>query len=93
MRPAPTLPSVLDEDWVAPRPSDTGFSPAVAAAPAVQSTPAVPPPPIEMDPAIRSWQRQVEQLSLVHQQFVDQQARIHQRFLAVNAIPFTEAGQ
>ncbi|MBW2418425.1 MAG: acyltransferase domain-containing protein [Deltaproteobacteria bacterium] len=82
MQPAPTLPSVTDEDWVSPTPAETP----VASAPegmvvANPAHPATAPP--ENDPAITAWRQQVHQLSQVHQQYVSQQAQVHQRFLAL----------
>jgi acyl transferase domain-containing protein/3-hydroxymyristoyl/3-hydroxydecanoyl-(acyl carrier protein) dehydratase/1-acyl-sn-glycerol-3-phosphate acyltransferase len=77
MRAAPTLPSVIDADWAAPRPA-VSPAPGFAGPSGPASVPAG-----DRDPAIGVWQQQVEQLSRIHQQFVAQQAQVHQRFLAL----------
>lgn len=72
MQPAPTLPSIMDEDWVAPTPSETRTPPSPE-----------PPAPGAAAAAIAIWQQQLQQLSQVHQQFIGQQAQMHRRFLAL----------
>jgi 3-hydroxymyristoyl/3-hydroxydecanoyl-(acyl carrier protein) dehydratase/1-acyl-sn-glycerol-3-phosphate acyltransferase len=81
MQPAPALPSVMDEDWVALRPSETRVTPAPEGAALTTASDPVAAPPVGTDPAVHVWRQQAQQLSQVHQQFVSQQAQIHQRFL------------
>ncbi len=92
MQPAPSLPSIMDEDWVqassvqldtvAPLVSN----PVTVTPPSVESTPghaADPGVDTAVDPAVGLWQHQIQQLSQIHQQFVRQQAEVHQHFLAL----------
>ena len=51
--------------------------------PAVQQDTAPPLNTAAMDPAVSLWQQQFQQLSQIHQQFVGQQAKVHQHFLAM----------
>ena len=83
MQPAPTLPSVMDEDWVAARPRESSATPSMEGAAFASPSAPLASTPFEPDPAIRLWQQQVQQLGQLHQEFVSSQAQVHRRFLAL----------
>ncbi|MFT4976256.1 MAG: 3-oxoacyl-(acyl-carrier-protein) synthase/3-hydroxymyristoyl, partial [Myxococcota bacterium] len=91
MAPAPSLPSVmadlLSDDE--PMPTAVAYAPAPVAPPRAAAPVAAAPAPVAapvaaagpMDTVYGHYQSQLAQLSQLHQEFVDQQAQVHQRFL------------
>ncbi|MCB9779333.1 MAG: polyketide synthase dehydratase domain-containing protein [Alphaproteobacteria bacterium] len=84
MAPAPALPRVMDAVVVDRRPPLHGTAPAaspVAAAPAVPAAPALAPAPAGHPAAL--LQQYSQDLRAIHQDFLANQAALHQRFLQV----------
>lgn len=83
MKPAPTLPSVANEAWVAHPSSTAPAAAALQAASPAAAEPQVSQPLASVDEETAAWNLHVQHLSAMHQQFVAQQAVVHERFLAV----------